>query len=366
MAESADGNYLYIGVSGDKTLDQFSLLTQSLTATYPITAPGAGGQNLAATDLAVQPGTDTTLAIATESGGTGIFDITGNGGALRPNFAPIYESGAPAFANAALIYAEGSGEALLRYTVDANGLTLLDATGFNGLGGTGFAATLGQDGLVYGDNGGIVNPATNPPSQVALLPLTPGAAGYTYSGDAEVPDSPQHKVFIVGVNLAGTFTAILERFDTTNYINEAQVALPIPAGSGDQAYQLVRWGQDGLAVLGYDSVQGNVANYQLLLIRGPFVLPAEATMNPAPALTSLSSAALIHNSGNQYLTAIGSGFIPGAVVLWNGTPRTTTFIDQNHLQFAVAAADVTAPQSVLVTTQNPGSPASASLPLTVQ
>jgi uncharacterized repeat protein (TIGR01451 family) len=369
LAESADGNYLYIGVSGDKTLGQFNLLTQSLTATYPITMPGAGGQNLAATDLAVQPGTDTTLAIATESGGTGIFDITGNGGAFRPNFAPIYESGAPAFANAALLYAEGSGDAgqaLLRYTVDGNGLTLLDATGFNGLGGTGFAATLGQDGLVYGDNGGIVNPATNPPSQVALLPLTPGAAGYTYSGDAEVPDSPQHKVFIVGVNLAGTFTAILERFDTTNYTNEAQVALPIPPGSGEQAYQLVRWGQDGLAVLAYDSVQANPANYQLLLIRGPFVLPTEAALNPAPTLTSLSSAALVHNSGNQYLTAIGSGFIPGAIVFWNGTPRTTTYIDQNHLQFAVASADVTAPQSVLLTTQNPGSPASASLPLTVQ
>ena len=88
LAESADGNYLYIGVSGAKSLGQFNLLTQSLTATYPITAPGAGGQNLAAINLAVQPGTDTTLAIATESSGLGIFDITGNGGAFRPNFAP--------------------------------------------------------------------------------------------------------------------------------------------------------------------------------------------------------------------------------------------------------------------------------------
>ena len=369
LAESTDGNYLYIGVSGANSLGQFNLLTQSLTASYPITAPGAGGQNLAAINLAVQPGTDTTLAIATESSGLGIFDITGNGGAFRPNFAPIYESGAPAFANAALLYAESSGDAgqaLLRYTVDANGLTALDATALNGLGGTGFASTLGQDGLVYGDNGGIINPATNPPSQVALLPLTPGGPDYTYSGDAEVPDTPQHKVFIVGENLAGTFTAILERFDTTNYINEAQVALPIPAGSGEQAYQLVRWGQDGLAVLAYDPIQGDPADYQMLLIRGPFVLPAEAAVNPAPTLTSLSSATLVHNSGNQYLTAIGTGFIPGAVVLWNGTPRTTTFIDQDHLQFAVAAADVTAPQSVLVTTQNPGSSASAGLTLTVQ
>jgi trimeric autotransporter adhesin len=366
LAESADGNYLYIGVSGDKTLGQFNLLTQSLTATYPITA---GGQNLPAFNLAVQPGTNTTLAIDTNSNGMGIFDITGGTGAFRPNFSQFYLDGPPAFANAALLYAESSstsGEALIRDTVDANGLTTLDVTGLNGLGGTGFGFTLGQDGLVYGDNGGIINPATNPPSQVALLPLTPGAPGYNYSGDAEVPDTPQHKVFIVGVNLAGTFTSVLERFDTTNYINEGQVNLPIPAGSGEQAYQLVRWGQDGLAVLAYDPVQANPTDYQLLLIRGSFVLPAEAVMNPAPSLSSASSAVLVRNSGNQYLTAIGSGFIPGAVVLWNGTPRTTTFIDQNHLQFAVAAADVTAAQSVTLTSQNPGSLVSTSLTLTVQ
>jgi uncharacterized repeat protein (TIGR01451 family) len=368
LAESADGNYLYIGVSGDKSLGQFNLVTQSLTATYPITVPGAGGQ-LPAFNLAVQPGTNTTLAIDTNSNGMGIFDITGGTGAFRPNFSQIYEGGGPAFANAALLYAESSntaGQSLFRYTVDANGLTALDATGLNGLGGTGFGFTLGQDGLVYGDNGGIINPATNPPSQVALLPLTPGAPGYNYSGDAEVPDTPQHKVFIVGENLAGTFTSILERFDTTNYVNEGQVNLPIPAGSDEQAYQLVRWGQDGLAVLAYDSVQASPADYQLLLIRGPFVLPAEAGVNAAPSLTSVSSAVLVRNSGNQYLTVIGSGFIPGAIVLWNGTPRTTTFIDQNHLQFAVAAADVTAPQSVTLSSQNPGSLVSTSLTVTVQ
>lgn len=34
-----------------------------------------------------------------------------------------------------------------RYTVEANGLTLVDSTGLNGLGGTGFGFALGQDGL---------------------------------------------------------------------------------------------------------------------------------------------------------------------------------------------------------------------------
>jgi hypothetical protein len=70
-------------------------------------------------------------------------------------------------------------------------------------------------------------------------------------------------------------------------------------------------------------------------------------------------------SGNQYLTAVGGGFIPGAVVLWNGVPRTTTYIDASHLQFAVAAADVAASQAVSLTAENPGSGASPSLTLPI-
>jgi hypothetical protein len=36
MAETTDGNYLYIGLSGSDSLAQFNLLNQSLTATLPI------------------------------------------------------------------------------------------------------------------------------------------------------------------------------------------------------------------------------------------------------------------------------------------------------------------------------------------
>ena len=96
------------------------------------------------------------------------------------------------------------------------------------------------------------------------------------------------------------------------------------------------------------------------------MLPAEAAINPIPALSAVTPGSLTHNSGNQYVTAVGTGFIPGAVVLWNGAPRTTTYIDQNHLQFAVAGADVTAPSSISLSAANPGSSPSPTLALTVQ
>jgi uncharacterized repeat protein (TIGR01451 family) len=364
MAETADGKLLYIGFSANNTLGQFNLLNQSITGIYPLSVPGQGSQP--ATGLAVQPGSDTTLAINLGYIGAGIFDISGNTGTVRPNLAA---GASVAFGDATHVYSESSNTAdvyLNRYTVDANGLTLVDSTGLNGLGGTGFGFELGQDGLVYGYNGGIVNPATTPPSQVALLPITPGAAGYGLSGDVAMPDSAQHKSFLIGVNSAGSFTAYLERFDTTNYTSEAIVQIPLPSGSGEEAYQILRWGQDGLAVRGYDPINGSPVAYQLLLFKGPFVLPAEAQSNPVPVLTSVGSAAVVHGSGNQYVTATGSGFIPGAIVLWNGVARATTYIDESHLHFAVAATDVASPQTVSITAENPGSGASSNIGLKIQ
>jgi uncharacterized repeat protein (TIGR01451 family) len=363
IAETGDGNYLYIGLSGNSTIGQFNLLSQTMTGTYPISVPNQGSQP--ANGLAVQPGSDTTVAITTDYG-AGIFDISGSTGAFRPNFGG---GNAIGFGDSTHFYAETSNTSdvyLGRYTVDAKGLKFVDSTGLNGLGGTGFGFTLGQDGLVYGDNGGIVNPLTTPPSQVALLPLTPGAPGYGLSGDAVVPDSAQHKAFLIGLNQAGTFTAYLERFDTTTYTNEETYALPVPNGVVEEGYQLLRWGQDGLAVQSFDPVFGTLAGYQLLLFKGPFVLPAEAQSSPVPNLASVAPATVVHNSGNQYLTATGSGFIPGAIVLWNGVARSTTYIDAGHLQFAVAAADIAAAQTVSLTAENPGSSASSTLALSVQ
>ena len=161
------------------------------------------------------------------------------------------------------------------------------------------------------------------------------------------------------------FGAYLERLDTTNYTNEENYQLPIPNGSVEEGYQLLRWGQDGLAVRAYDPVEGSLAGYQLLLFKGPFVLPAEAQSNPVPGLVSVTPATVVHNSGNQFLTATGSGFIPGAVVLWNGVPCSTAYVDASHLQFAVSAADVASPQTISLTAENPGSSQSTSLALAV-
>src|SRR6202042_1144862 len=58
MAETSDGDYLYIGLSGSDSLAQFNLLTQSVATTIPIQYQAA---STPATSLAAMPGSDTTL-----------------------------------------------------------------------------------------------------------------------------------------------------------------------------------------------------------------------------------------------------------------------------------------------------------------
>jgi hypothetical protein len=103
-----------------------------------------------------------------------------------------------------------------------------------------------------------------------------------------------------------------------------------------------------------------------MLMRGAFVLPAEAATNNAPTLSAAGSGTLASGSGNQLLTVTGTGFIAGASVLWNGVAYSTTFVDAQHLTVAVGARDVSTSGSVNITCQNPGSPVSNTVTLTIQ
>jgi hypothetical protein len=63
----------------------------------------------------------------------------------------------------------------------------------------------------------------------------------------------------------------------------------------------------------------------------------------------------------------GSGFASNSVVLWNGSPRTTTFVTNSRLDAQIPAADVatTGTAQVTVETPPPGGGASGSLPFQI-
>jgi hypothetical protein len=132
---------------------------------------------------------------------------------------------------------------------------------------------------------------------------------------------------------------------------------------GSAGGDLLRWGRDGLAMR---LSNGAVGSGQVLLLRGPLVLPQWSTNNATPSLATVSTSTITSGSGNQMLTVTGSGFVPGAVVLWNGSERTTSYIDSTHLQFAVPAADVATSGTVTLSATNPGSSASNTISVSVQ
>jgi hypothetical protein len=54
------------------------------------------------------------------------------------------------------------------------------------------------------------------------------------------------------------------------------------------------------------------------------------------------------------LTVNGSNFVSGALVKWNSSPRTTTFISNSQLQATIPASDIAKPGTAMVTVTNPG------------
>jgi len=368
LSETSDGNYLYIGLSGAKSLGRFNLLNQSLDLTVPLpTNASYTSGNAAAQAIATVPGSDTSLAVEIDSfDGIGIFDISGSTGTFRAKSGFGYSGDNPVFADATHFYAfdaATTGAEFYRYSVDANGAELIDGTTLNGFGG--FGGKLAVDGgLVYGSAGGIINPATTPPSQVAVLPLGQGPGGSGLIGGGVIPYASESKSFNIGVNAAGTALSFIDRFDTQHFTLEQQIQLP---SSNISNVAGTRWAQDGLAyIVPNTNPSSSQQAPQIFLLRGPFVLPAEAVGNPAPTLNSTDHNTITAGSGNLYLTVNGSGFLPGSTVFWNSSPRTTNYVDNAHLTVAIPASDIQAGAAVTLSSQNPGSGTSNTITINVQ
>ena len=373
MAESLNGKYLYVGLSGANRLAQFDLEQKKLLATIPLTLKQGGSTStITPSWLAVMPGSDTTLAVNQEGeGGTfGIFDIKGKTGKFRPNMSGTYDGVNPVFANASRIYAydsETTGAEFYRYDVDEDGVKVIDGTTLDGMGGFGGTIDLGSDGLVYGIGGGIINPSTTPPSQIATLP----GIDFYHSGDdgagaATAADPSLRKEFLMLTNTAGTWAYGLVRYNLNTYVPEAVVDMPQAANNVEAQWTIFRFGQDGLALL---SAGENFATDQhqsvLLLVRGPFVAPQLLMKDSAARLTSSSKAAISQGSGNTILRLTGSNFLPGVAVTWNGSYRTTTILDAKHVKIDVPASDLAKTGTAKVVATNPGAPPSNALRITI-
>ncbi|HEX8710898.1 MAG TPA: IPT/TIG domain-containing protein, partial [Terracidiphilus sp.] len=368
MAETSDGNYLYIGLDGSKSLTRVDLTSMTQGAVYPLTI-GSSSQ-IAARDLAVAPNNDNLLAIDTGSfSGIGLFDISGSTGTFRANLTGPYTGSNLTFANGTTVYSYDSdttGAEFNIWTVTGTGLTLNNNTGYtlNGIGGFAGSYQL-ANGLVYGFAGGVADPSTTPPTQLGQFAVDSAlGSGQSVEGTGIAPAPSFERIFILGETLAGSANPVLLSYDSNTYTQvSAQQFTGFPQGQ-----DLTRWGRDGLA---WHTSMGGVfgtstpGSGEIFLMRGPFVLPEWSTPNPTPGLVSASPSSAAAGSGNFTLTVTGSGFVPGAVLKWNGAERTTTFVDSSHLTVAIPKADLTQAGTATLVVNNPGSSDSSSISFTV-
>lgn len=73
---------------------------------------------------------------------------------------------------------------------------------------------------------------------------------------------------------------------------------------------------------------------------------------PQPGISSLSPNAALVGAPSLTLTVTGTNFVPGSVVLWNGSPRATSFVTAAQLTAILAASDLAAAATANITVLN--------------
>ena len=92
-----------------------------------------------------------------------------------------------------------------------------------------------------------------------------------------------------------------------------------------------------------------------LLVLSVATISSALAQNPVPLINQpLVPDAVMPGGAGFTLTVNGTGFVPGAVVHWNGSALATTFVSGSQLKASVSASDIVQPGTASVTVVNPG------------
>ena len=84
---------------------------------------------------------------------------------------------------------------------------------------------------------------------------------------------------------------------------------------------------------------------------------------PAPLIQSIAPRILPPGSPATTITVTGTGFVSTSVVLWNTSPRPTTFVSATQLKVVLSATDLQLPQLGMLQVSNGGAAPSPSAPI---
>ena len=339
LALSGDSQFLYAGIDGASKVQRFALPSFSIDVSFLLGTAGFGGPNKA-TDIQVAPGAPNVSAVTTTQRTTTVFDDASPRAATVVGGTSIQWGADPS----SLFTTDPNFGELETVSVNAGGATV-NQTVADALGNSGRLHFDQGTHLLYSDDGHVVDPGSGLPVAVfqAIGPMA--------------EDSGLNLAFFLNQTLNSP-TVTVQAFDLTHFTKVASITVSNVTGN---AKRLIRWGQNGLAF--------NTDKGQIVLIGGEFISPlstATPPVNPlptpvappvptaqTPVIANLSPSSAVAGGAAFTLTMNGKNFDPAAVVQFNGSPRTTTFISSTQVQAAITSGDIATPGAAIVTVANP-------------
>jgi hypothetical protein len=225
-------------------------------------------------------------------------------------------------------------------------------------------------------------------TNISTTSLSPGVHSLTavYAGDSAFPASTSAAVSVT-INKGATTAVVTSSAGTVNAGQSVTFTATVSTSDAGTPSGSVNF-LDGSTTLGSGTLgAGHTATFSTsTLTAGTHTITAvyagDSTFtgstaaaitetitaaNPVPAITSLQPAGTTVGSAAFTLTVNGTGFVSGAVVNFNGSARTTTFVSATQVTAAILASDVAAvgTPSVTVTNPTPGGGASNALTFSI-
>jgi len=184
---------------------------------------------------------------------------------------------------------------------------------------------------------------------------TPSAGDHTDFGDVLVSGGTLTRTFTIqntgtaSLVLTGTPGVVVSGTNAADFSVNASPASPV-APAGSTTFSVVfNPGAAGTrtATLSIASSDSDENPYT-------FAIQGNGVPNPVPAVSILNPASVMAGSSGMTLTVSGTGFVNGAQVQWNGSPRTTTFVNSTQLTAQLIPSDLVPVSVNQVTVVNPG------------
>lgn len=339
LAVSDDGQFLYVGLDGDKRVAQVSIPTGTVNFAVGLGNDLLSQNPMVADAIRVLPGQPhawvVTLCLAQgEPCGQGIAvfdDAVERTNAVSQN---QLEPDSLLFIgqNATTLYGTTFNVApstFYEFTINSSGITLSQSvTNFSSASPGG--GPLDTDGTsIYVNNGQVINPNT--------LTISGTISGIPYEPGIRV-DAAASRVYFAGQSQfsqlppVGSYT--VEAFDLATQQLRGSIGMAEPPASGAST-DIFRWGTKGLAI--------NHPNTLLLLNTS---LTSNATPPSQFYVSGLSPATVAAGSTDLSLTISGGGFGAGDALAVDGDPVNVTAVNASQLMATIPAAFLSVPGDV--------------------